>query len=311
MKNIPQKYLNLLKVLIGLSVLTWVLSSIDYYELAGLMREGDTAYFITGISILLFTFFFIQITRFYYSIRKTAIGFMGAVRLFFIGFLFNNLIPTNIGGDAVRLYYLQNTTQTSWGEASGLLFIYRLSGLLVLFAAGCIYCIFYYDILLRETGNFLNFQPEQSLFFILIAGLLFLIFAAFIVKKYLWSKVSGFFEEAARAITAFKKYEYLIIIVLAALFHLGRMAGIYYLLLYFGADLYFIHLIFVLFLTAIVTLIPVSVGGIGIMEGALTGSLALYGVSLSAAAGVALLNRIVLIFIACIGAVFYMKMEKP
>jgi uncharacterized membrane protein YbhN (UPF0104 family) len=72
-----------------------------------------------------------------------------------------------------------------------------------------------------------------------------------------------------------------------------------------GENVSFGALIMVMAVTAVLALAPVTVGALGVMEGSITIMLGAYGVSAPAAVTVALVNRIVLLLSAAVGAVLY------
>jgi uncharacterized membrane protein YbhN (UPF0104 family) len=55
-----------------------------------------------------------------------------------------------------------------------------------------------------------------------------------------------------------------------------------------------------------IALIPISLGGLGVVEGTIATLLGIYGVMDSAAIGVALINRGFLILVSVVGGLFYM-----
>ncbi|MFI5308208.1 MAG: UPF0104 family protein, partial [Polyangiales bacterium] len=58
---------------------------------------------------------------------------------------------------------------------------------------------------------------------------------------------------------------------------------------------------------AVAGVLPLSVGGLGLMEGAVSITLGWFGVSASAALATALVQRVVLLAGAAIGSVFYFQ----
>jgi uncharacterized membrane protein YbhN (UPF0104 family) len=89
-------------------------------------------------------------------------------------------------------------------------------------------------------------------------------------------------------------------------FHVARLLGFQQLCAYFGQSITLADLVFVLTLAALAGLLPVTVGGLGVMEGAIVAGLSLFSVPAAAALGVALLNRSVLVANALVGAVVYL-----
>lgn len=310
MINIKVHFQNILKLIFGIGLLSWLLLQTDLKGIFLLMRQGNPVFLFTGIGLLLFSFSFLQAARLHWCIRSMTGSWLRSTRLFFIGFLFNNLLPTNIGGDAVRLYYLQKYRNESWGMSAALLFIYRISGLLILLTGGVTYLLYNYSKVETALTEQLNLNLNFGLMTGLLATVIVLTGIVVVLNNKRRSKLKGMIQQGISAFGVVQKKEYAGILGLAAGFHLGRIAGFYFLILFMGGSIEMVHLIFVLSITAVISLIPVSFGALGLMEGAITGSLILFGVSPEAATGVALVNRLVLVIIAGTGAIVYFYPES-
>ncbi len=306
MKKIPEKYQNIAKVIIGVSLLGWLISKVDMGKVITLFSKGAIHQLLTGIAILLIAFSGFQALRFHWCIKSISENIKTSTRLFYLGFLFNNMLPGNFGGDAIRMMYLQKMQGKSFGEPAGLLIIYRFTGLLILLLGGLLHFITHYAFLTDAFSSMVevNFLPGLKTGGILaiIGAILLLTLLHPKIRKKLFETI----REASQTYRLFRGRDFAGIIALAIAFHLGRMAGFYYLVSFFGDSVHFEHLIFVLFFTMVISLIPISFGALGLMEGAITSSLLLFDVSTAAATGVALVNRAILLIIAGIGGVIYL-----
>lgn len=306
MNRIPEKFKNAGKVIIGVGLIVWLLSSVDFNKVMTLFNEGDFQYLLLGVGVLLFGFTGVQAFRFHWCIKHISENYGTSIKLFFLGFLFNNMLPTNFGGDAVRVMYLQQMKGKSLGKATGLLLIYRLGGLATLMIGGLVYLLFHLSVISQALEEMVQFSFKPGLkvgivVTILIAGGLLLVF-----NTKVRNKIFDVIREASQTRHLFRVRDYFGILALAFAFHFLRMVGFYYLISFFGASIGFVHLIFVLCFTVVIALIPISIGALGLMEGAITSSLLLFDVPTAAATGVALTNRLVLIVIASIGGLIYL-----
>jgi len=306
MKRIPEKFKSIGKVIVGVGLIVWLISSVDFNKVLTLFKEGDFQYLLLGVGVLLIGFIGVQAFRFHWCIKNISENYGTSIKLFFLGFLFNNLLPTNFGGDAVRVMYLQQMKGKSLGKATGLLLIYRLCGLVTLITGGIVYLLFNLAMISQAVEELVqvSFKPGLKagvLAAILAAGGLLLIF-----NTKLRNKIFDVIKEASQTRHLFRVRDYFGILALAFAFHFLRMVGFYYLISFFGASIGFVHLIFVLCFTVVIALIPISIGALGLMEGAITSSLLLFDVPTAAATGVALINRLVLIIIASIGGLIYL-----
>jgi hypothetical protein len=100
------------------------------------------------------------------------------------------------------------------------------------------------------------------------------------------------------------------LIALTVGFQATRLLGFLYVVRYMGQDVGVGELIMVMAVTAVLALVPVTVGALGVMEGSITLMLGAYGVSHPAAVAVALANRMVLLMSALVGGVVYVTERK-
>jgi uncharacterized membrane protein YbhN (UPF0104 family) len=99
--------------------------------------------------------------------------------------------------------------------------------------------------------------------------------------------------------------------VQTALFQLCRMLAFYFLVRYAGQAIALWDLVFVISATAVIAVLPVTVAGLGVLEASITALLVMYGVELSCAGAVALVNRAVLLLSAAIGGAIYLRSSDP
>jgi uncharacterized membrane protein YbhN (UPF0104 family) len=95
------------------------------------------------------------------------------------------------------------------------------------------------------------------------------------------------------------------LMLFTVLFHAARLAAFYVTVAYFGHRIDPVDLIPVLAVTAVVGLLPITVGGLGLLEGSIAVMLGLFGVPLGIGVAAALVNRVVLVLIAIVGGILY------
>jgi uncharacterized protein (TIRG00374 family) len=302
---------NLLKVAFGLGLLAWTVSGIRLGELAALAREGDLLDLALGVGSLLVAMLYFQWSRLHLLIKGYTDGIATSLKIFYVGALFNNVLPSNIGGDAIRLMYLKSLRAENWGAPFMLLLLYRASGFALLVLGGMIYVLFEHDRLiglLEAQHVFVSFGARVWV----IAGALALI--ALGVGVWLLRRLSdrvrarmmGFIRNCQGALAQLSRADVVQLVVQTLLFHGFRLLSFYYLILYLGQHVSLWDLVFVISATAIVAVLPVTIAGLGVIEGSISLTLAMYGVTTSSAVAIALVNRAVMLFLAAIGGVVYL-----
>jgi uncharacterized protein (TIRG00374 family) len=298
-----QQVRNALKVLVSLALITWLLYDIDYEQFTKIVRKGNPKFFMAALAILAVGFF-MQAYRLHVLIRSLTHGLGHSLKIFFLGFFFNNLLPSSIGGDAVRMFYLKRSGNSAWGTPFSMLLFHRLIGFLVLLTGGVIYSFFRFAKVKSLIADQLNVEFAASYLKVFIA--LGILASVLILSYFFRQKLRDFLRNCQWALNNLQAYEYALVTILAAGFHFCRMAGFSLLLLFFNQPIPLVEWIFILFATAIIALIPISLGGLGVVEGTIATLLGIYGVIDSAAIGVALINRGFLILVSLTGGLFYM-----
>lgn len=299
-----------LKPLAGLALLAIVISALDTAELSRLWARGDRGQLALGAGLFLVAFGVLQAARLHLVVRHYTQGWGNSLRLFAVGAFFNNLLPSNVGGDAVRLLYLRNMRPGNWAGPLTLLMLHRLSGIAVLLFAAAVYTAVEYERLVglvaaRGMDIGLSVSPELlggGALALCIVGVVLLATPALAPVRARLVELGGRCRAAIAELSAMDLW---LLLLLTLLFHGTRLLAFYVTVGYLGFSIAPLDLIPVLAVTAVVALLPITVGGLGLLEGSIAVMLGLFGVPATAGVAAALVNRAVLVLIACAGGVLY------
>lgn len=107
-----KQIVNILKILVSAGLLAVIFSSIDLQALLDVLRNANPAWLAAAVIMMLIG---VVIRALRWQILLKAIGESVSLReltaIYFIGFLFNNLLPSGLGGDAMRMVELNRHTQ--------------------------------------------------------------------------------------------------------------------------------------------------------------------------------------------------------
>jgi uncharacterized protein (TIRG00374 family) len=127
-----------LKIAVSVGLFAYIFSKIDIDQLWAILKEAKVGYLLAGVA----TYFCIQSLsayRWYLLLKPLGIrvSYSDLFSYYLIGMYFNFFLPTAIGGDVVRVYYLQKHTG-SVGIATATVFLDRDIGMaaLLLMALG-------------------------------------------------------------------------------------------------------------------------------------------------------------------------------
>jgi uncharacterized protein (TIRG00374 family) len=303
---------NLLKMAFGLCVLAWIAWHLELSKLVALARRGEPLHFALGVGFLLVAMLGLQWTRLHLLIKSYTPNLATSLKIFFVGALFNNFFPSNIGGDAVRLMYLKNLRSEGWGTPFTLLLVYRLSSFVLLVIGGLVYVVIEHRRLLALLqAHHLFVELHATTWLLAAAAVLALLVAAVALRRRLsarvQTRVAEFVRACRAAFTLLSRADAISLFVQTVLFHVCRMLSFYFLVRYMGQSVALWDLVFVISATAVIAVLPVTVAGLGVLEASITGLLVMYGVELSCAGAVAFVNRAVLMLSAAIGGIIYLR----
>lgn len=277
---------------------------------------GCVGIFIVSMIIIGFRWWLLLRTQ------SVFIGFWAAVRLYFLGWFYNNFMPSSVGGDLVRAWYVtKHTSKTFEGVLS--VFVDRIVGLVstLLIAA------FFYVIFLRHIDAQISFGPGSLGFvtkykevFLWATGIVLLGFCLLLLRKQgrmlvgkAWAYVG---VHGLKAMAKFKNATILycsrpLVLVVAfwltVLLQIMAITGFWLLGRSMGVDTSIKYYYVFFTLVWIVGAVPISIGGLVVMEGVLVFLFVQYaGVQEGTAWAIALSQRLVWWVVSLPGAVIHL-----
>jgi hypothetical protein len=272
------------RIVVATAAILWVFRDQDWHELAGVFRKLSPGWFALSLAVFVVAQVVIGL-RWWLLLRAQSIHIplSAAVRLYFLGLFYNNVMPGAVGGDLLKAWYVTKHTDR---KIAGVLSVFadRIVGLIVLvLMAVATYAIFVRG---RITGSEGPQQPGSkqglsscwdAILWVLVAGVAVL--AVLLVHPAgrarlrmmaakTWSKGLELLGET-RQVTAIycSKPEILLTVVLLTVFsqvtvilafwllgrNLGMEAGLRYYLVVFPV-------------MWVVAAVPVSIAGLGVFE---------------------------------------------
>lgn len=139
------KLLNLLKVCFSLGLLAFLLTQVGWQQTLETLGKARFPYLAAAFVLYLVG---IVVRAYRWQILLSAlridIPLTKLTALYFIGTFFNNILPTGIGGDVVRVYRLSKQSKRPI-ESVGTVLLDRATGLLVLFLIALMALVFSYQ----------------------------------------------------------------------------------------------------------------------------------------------------------------------
>ena len=237
-QRIKKILINLLKLGVSVGAILWVLSKISFKEVLGVFSTANI-YYLIGAFILLVISFIFSAFRQNLSFRNTGAHISQAlnIKLFWLGMFYNLFLPGGIGGDGYKVYLVNKYRKNGLKKNIGTMLVNRIAGLV---AIGMITVILYY-----LSGLHLEYGKQMWIAIPFIYGF-YLIVLKYFFKSFLKIHAGLFWWSFA-----LQGMQFISAILILSAFHQSK-------------DLF--DYLFLFFVSAIATALPITIGGIGARE---------------------------------------------
>jgi len=261
-----------LKALVTVALVVFIVSRADWAAVGSTLAAADRTLILIVFAMMVFCVCFSAYKwQKLLAIHGAGFGFAKLNRWYFVAMFFNNFLPTSIGGDGYRIWRTLDN-ERSRTAAVVAVFAERLSGILTLLLIGFIGALIGWAV----SGHALSKLVGQFGVIGLVIGL-----------------------PAAWAVLG-----------VSVIFHFLSLFWMGMLLRAVGASVEFWDLAVIASLISVITVLPISINGIGVVDGAFIWLAGQFGVAYEPALGYMLLQRALLIPISIAGAWFYFTAKR-
>ncbi|MGA9351192.1 MAG: lysylphosphatidylglycerol synthase transmembrane domain-containing protein [Anaerolineae bacterium] len=309
-----------LRPLFGLGLLVFLLWRVDWQQLTRIVGQASVGY--VGVALLIELLNVLpRVLRWRALLLTQGTGepFLRLLSIYLVGSFFNNFLPSNVGGDSVRMLRMIQLTGRGADAASSVL-VERLCGLFAVLLMGVVAVLSNWRLASAGGIGFL----VLGAFVAFVLGML-LLFNLRRVRSWadrllpptspdrgglgrVFVVLIGKLGKLYDSIYAFRGHGRVLLVVLALslLFRFGCVFGLYVQSFALHVSIPFIWLMMAISLIAVVTSLPLSLNAIGIQEGAYVFFLGLAGIAAPQALALALLSRGVRLAVSLVGGVIYL-----
>ncbi len=289
------KKLKYLLHLLGPAVFVYILSQINF----GLLKEELLTLNIYFLVLAAFFSIIQIITR---SLKWRAIlsglgielSRTSSISLYWLGTFIGVVTPGRLG-ELAKVYFLKNRRQSAFRSFLSVL-LDRIIDIFILLIFGVL--IFYF--FLREIGNYI--------IFIGLGLILFLALIFFLINKR--SFLHKFFSSREGSKFTFNKFSILPVFIYLIISWLFYFASRYMISLSLGLELSFLEVSIISVLVVLVTMLPISVAGIGTRDAAVIYLFSLFALNKEIALSFSLLILVVDLLTISLGLIPYLKESK-
>jgi len=297
------------RIIISILLIAYVFQKAGIRQLWQTIQETRIEYLLLSLAI---TPLLIFISAWKWQVILKAltirVSLLKCFWLYVVGYFFNTVLPTNVGGDIVRAYAIGKANGKR-AEAFSSVFVERFTGLSVL--------------LLMALVAFALAMRQLSSRFLVIAlivatvgyfTLLFLILYPPFLQGCLNLKFAKPIFPLLRKLLKFQTatlsiknnlQTFVFAMVNSFVFYIIAVLNVYVSSLAFNSPITFSAALIITPIVMIVTMLPISIGGIGLAEGAYYFTFVRMGLTGAAGLSVALLLRAKALFAGVIGGLYY------
>jgi uncharacterized protein (TIRG00374 family) len=313
---VRDRAITVLKVLLSIGLVALAFSNVDMAQVGAQLASANPWLFLAALGFYLLA---IVVNGAKWQILLRAqnmiVPFRAVLEFLFIGFFFNNFLPANIGGDVMRGYGLARYTDRS-ADAAVSVIVDRIIGLMAYMSSAAVAAL----IVVNVSG-----RPElRSLEWVALISLLALGVAfAVMLSRRLRALIARLFEfrwlaplapiwgRISEAFNAYRfRYKSLLAAFGVALIGIVCTALVNWCLsLSMGGEIP-LWAIFVLNpLIALVLMLPISIGGLGVTQTIYPFFFSLVGVPAGHALAVSLMMQLIVFLGGLPGAVLWLRWE--
>jgi uncharacterized protein (TIRG00374 family) len=305
--------LPVVRVLISASLITYlVIRHLDNLQtVMSILRSVNITMLLLGLATHAFGIFITAIRwKTLLATQNVRLGTGTITSSVLIGFFFNNFLPTTIGGDVFRTYDIAKKGNIPIGTSASVILVERFSGVV---SAG-IYAIVALFLGFTTIGGQSLIIPIIIFFVIItIIGIFLLnpsilrlgkLFNRFAILRKVKEKLRNVYD----TLRSFRQFKIVLvkILIYSFLLQFSVILNYYFISRALGIDLGLVAFIFISPIVATISMIPISIGGIGLRENTLVFILISMGVGSEVAGIHSLLVFFMLILIGIIGGIIYL-----
>jgi uncharacterized protein (TIRG00374 family) len=255
-----------LRVTISLVLITWFVKAFDWRQITGILHNAQVQWLVIAITWIIAA---VLVSTFKWQIILRAQGFDLSFnklwQIYWMGLFFNNFLPSSIGGDALRIFWVGRDTQDSSGAATSVV-IERILATTALALVGLVGCL-------------LVVNPWHE---VIVMFLLLIIITIFLLILIIFGKLPDFILKRKNRVTQFliglinhgqnvrKRPLAILWVLLWSVVFQVCVVGTNY-AIFRGLNLETVgwsELLYVIPVTSVAAMLPLGINGYGVREGA-------------------------------------------
>lgn len=279
----------LLKILVIIAAFALVIAQVDSVRILQHIMSVNPIYAFAAFVMLMFSQVISALRmRMYFAEDDLEINKKFAVAFYFVGMFLNNLLPGGIGGDGYKVYLIGKLANFSKMRALQITLSERASGLLSLIVLAAIAALF---------SSAKNLIPYTEFF--VSTGIVATVVGYIIALKFILKE---------KRKTALKALPFSLLVQI-----LGVLC-VTFIMFSLGIEISEIskinNYVLLFFISSILSIIPISIGGVGIREVSFMYGSQIIGLNAELGVAIAIIYFIINLLCSANGVFFWYKLEK-
>lgn len=303
--------LNALRALVSVALIGYLLATANLGELFAMLRSWHAAYFVIAVLLgALRNFVFAYRWKTILAVSSFRVPFTTLIRFYFVGTFFNLFLPTALGGDVVRGYNLA-TYSGEKARAAASVLVERIVGFFALAFIALLALLLGSSVIEDTTVTTVILVVCLGYFAVAVVVLNAKTMKRLVaVLKFirLWD-IGRRVDRIVDSLHAFTRHKVILwrCFVLSMVSQTLAILAAYSLALAISLELDLVYFFMALPMIWIVTMVPLSINGLGVREGAFVFFFTKVGVSDTAALLLSFLNFSQMIALGLMGGIIYLS----
>jgi len=306
--TIKKYFFNILKVLVTTLLFIVIFDKVDINSTIEILKETDSSFFILALLVLTIEVL-IANTRWRLILKQLGsnIAYFTALRYLWIGVFFNQALPSSIGGDAVRGYYLCKNEDYSISEATIGVLLDRVIGLLGL----VLLVIFTIPLIFESIVTPLTKWTILAIIIVALLAIIMSLIIDLIPNKFSqWKIMNGLVKFSSKGREVLFSFYGMLSIILSLIIHLTFVFAAWLLAYGMGLDISLTGMLLIVPITNLLIALPISIAGWGVREGLFIAGLGYLNVSSDAALALSILYGLLMLVVSLPGLIDWI-LQKP
>lgn len=283
-EKLRKKLITALKIIVSAVLIYFIFTKIELKDVVQTLKKSDPLYlFLALLFFVLSKVLSAFRTNLYFHQIGAKVSQLSNLKLYLLGMFYNLFLPGGIGGDAYKGYIIQKEYQPGTKKVVSSLLLDRLSGMLLLFVYACVLA------LLSKNDFF-----QRSYWLIVAVIPLSVVVFWFVNKTFFTATLPVFWKS----------------IGFSALVQLAQLVCVLFILKSLSVSLDSIEYLFVFLVSSIVSVIPLTIGGIGSREVTFLYGAKWLGLDESMSIGISFTFFLITALTSLFGVIFHFKKPK-